>query len=314
VILLEAALGLLEPPGPRPRDRTRLPRAALIQAPARVAQPALPALRRGQLLGQLVPARVAEALVLLGVDGVGLLEDLVRDLLVIARGVMPGVGVNLGAIDRDHADPNQVRFGAQPQHLAEQLGQCRLMALAKARDRRVIRGTVGTDHPRGDVLDAAALDPPRRTLPNRVAVEQQRHHHRWLVRRTTLPVEPIAAIEPGQVQPLHRVDNEPREVPRGHPLAEIRRQLVRKGGRVAVISIPMDDARIPIQRVVLDEIDFVGMRATAGELPMAATLAGEGRIRLKELITHRFALDDFAHAYTTFTERRDGALKVIVRP
>jgi L-iditol 2-dehydrogenase len=90
--------------------------------------------------------------------------------------------------------------------------------------------------------------------------------------------------------------------------------LVRKGGRVAVIGIPMDDARIPIQRVVLDEIDLVGVRATAGELPMAATLAGDGRIRLRELITHRFALEDFADAYTTFTERRDGALKVIVRP
>ena len=39
-----------------------------------------------------------------------------------------------------------------------------------------------------------------------------------------------------------------------------------------------------------------------------------GTIRLRELITHRFALDDFADAYATFTERRDGALKVIVRP
>jgi L-iditol 2-dehydrogenase len=90
--------------------------------------------------------------------------------------------------------------------------------------------------------------------------------------------------------------------------------LVRKGGRVAIIGIPMDDARIPIQRVVLDEIDIVGVRATAGELPMAATLAGDGRIRLRELITHRYALEDFADAYATFTERRDGALKVIVRP
>jgi L-iditol 2-dehydrogenase len=90
--------------------------------------------------------------------------------------------------------------------------------------------------------------------------------------------------------------------------------LVRKGGRVAIIGIPMEDARIPIQRIVLDEIDVVGVRAAAGEMPMAATLAGDGRIRLKELITHRYELEDFADAYATFTERRDGALKVIVRP
>jgi L-iditol 2-dehydrogenase len=90
--------------------------------------------------------------------------------------------------------------------------------------------------------------------------------------------------------------------------------MLRKGGRVAVIGIPLEDARIPMQRIVLDEIDIVGVRATAGEMPRAIALVAAGRIRLRELITHRFALDDFAEAYATFTERRDGALKVIVRP
>jgi L-iditol 2-dehydrogenase len=90
--------------------------------------------------------------------------------------------------------------------------------------------------------------------------------------------------------------------------------LVRRGGRVAVIGIPMEDARIPMQRVVLDEVDLVGVRASAGEMPRAIELAATGRLRLRELITHFFPLDDFATAYATFTERRDGALKVIVRP
>ena len=39
-----------------------------------------------------------------------------------------------------------------------------------------------------------------------------------------------------------------------------------------------------------------------------------GRLRLEDLVTHRFALEDFADAYRVFTEREDGALKVIVRP
>ena len=88
--------------------------------------------------------------------------------------------------------------------------------------------------------------------------------------------------------------------------------MVRKGGRVAVIGLPLEDAAIPMQRLVLDEIDLVGVRATAGEMPRAIELAATGRLRLRELITHRFALEDFADAYATFTERRDGALKVIV--
>jgi L-iditol 2-dehydrogenase len=90
--------------------------------------------------------------------------------------------------------------------------------------------------------------------------------------------------------------------------------MVRKGGRVAVIGIPLEDARVPMPRTVLDEIDVVGVRAAAGEVPRAIELAAQGRIRLRELVTHRYALEDFADAYATFTERRDGALKVIVRP
>jgi L-iditol 2-dehydrogenase len=91
-------------------------------------------------------------------------------------------------------------------------------------------------------------------------------------------------------------------------------EMVRKGGRVAVIGIPLEDARLPMPRAVLDEIDVVGVRAAAGEMPRAIELAATGRIRLKELVTHRFGLEDFAEAYATFTERRDGALKVIVAP
>ena len=91
-------------------------------------------------------------------------------------------------------------------------------------------------------------------------------------------------------------------------------EMVRKGGRVDVIGIPLEDARLPMPRMVLDEIDVVGVRASAGEMPRAIELAADGRIRLRELITHRYALEDFADAYAAFTERRDGALKVIVRP
>jgi L-iditol 2-dehydrogenase len=90
--------------------------------------------------------------------------------------------------------------------------------------------------------------------------------------------------------------------------------MLRKGGRAAVIGIPLEDARVPLQKIVLNELEIVGVRAAAGEMPEAIALVAAGKIRLRELITHRFPMRDFAEAYRTFTERRDGALKVIVHP
>ena len=90
--------------------------------------------------------------------------------------------------------------------------------------------------------------------------------------------------------------------------------MLRKGGRVAVIGIPLEDARLPLQQLVLNELEIVGVRAAAGEIPEAIALVAAGRIRLRELVTHRFPLRDYAEAYRTFTERVDGALKVIVHP
>jgi threonine dehydrogenase-like Zn-dependent dehydrogenase len=43
-------------------------------------------------------------------------------------------------------------------------------------------------------------------------------------------------------------------------------------------------------------------------------LVADGRIRARDLITHRFPLDDFPDALTTFNERKDGAMKVIIEP
>ena len=65
---------------------------------------------------------------------------------------------------------------------------------------------------------------------------------------------------------------------------------------------------------MLDEIELTGVRAAAGEMPEAIALVAAGTPAAGELVTHRFALEDFAEAYRVFTERVDGALKVIVRP
>ena len=90
--------------------------------------------------------------------------------------------------------------------------------------------------------------------------------------------------------------------------------VLRKGGRCSVIGISLEAVALPIQRMILDELDFVGVRANAGEMADVVPLIADGRIRAGELITHQFSLKDFAEAFETFTSGQGAALKVIVHP
>jgi len=90
--------------------------------------------------------------------------------------------------------------------------------------------------------------------------------------------------------------------------------MLRKGGRCAAVGIPVDEVSLSFQDLVLYEKELVGVRATAGEMRHVIPLVADGRIRVNELHTHTFPLDEFWTAIDTFNERRDGALKVIIEP
>ena len=87
--------------------------------------------------------------------------------------------------------------------------------------------------------------------------------------------------------------------------------MLRRGGRCAAVGIPVDDVQISFQDLVLYERELVGARASAGEMHHVIPMVSDGRIRVKDIITHRFALRDFAEGLATFNERRDGAIKVV---
>jgi hypothetical protein len=124
------------------------------------------------MLGQLIAALLPIALVLGGIDLARLLQDLAGELLVVQVAVMRRVCMNLRAVDRDHPDLHEPRLPTEPQHLAEQARQGRLVAHTKPRDRRVIRRLLSRDHPVGDILHAAALNPPRGPLTTRVRIQK----------------------------------------------------------------------------------------------------------------------------------------------
>lgn len=90
--------------------------------------------------------------------------------------------------------------------------------------------------------------------------------------------------------------------------------MLRRGGRCAMVGIPTESVALALQRLVLDELELVGSRASAGEMRRVMPLVEQGRVRVREVMTHRFALADYAEALATFHDPASGAIKIIVAP
>jgi threonine dehydrogenase-like Zn-dependent dehydrogenase len=84
--------------------------------------------------------------------------------------------------------------------------------------------------------------------------------------------------------------------------------LVRKAGKVALIGeskgyLNLEDA---------DEASFFTMYISPVEYPAAVELIARKKVNVKELITHRFRLDEFEKALQTFDNPAEKALKVVI--
>jgi hypothetical protein len=176
--------------------------------------------------------------------------------------------MDLRPVNRDHPNPRQPRPSAQPQHLTKQARQRRLVALDEPRDRRVIRALLRRHDPKGDVLDAGALDHTRRPDPTRVGVKQQRDHHRPLIGRPAAAITAIGRIERLQLHLLDRRQHEPRQMILRQPLPNIRRHQKR------LLTITRDEALTHCQ-MVLNPPD--NTRLTRQPRVLAALLAATTR-------------------------------------
>jgi L-iditol 2-dehydrogenase len=90
--------------------------------------------------------------------------------------------------------------------------------------------------------------------------------------------------------------------------------MVKKGGRLVMNGIPTEPIEIPWGKVVLDEIDMLGVRANPNTSVPALALIANGTVTVGPLLSHTFPLAEFAEALATAVERRDGAMKVVVLP
>jgi L-iditol 2-dehydrogenase len=90
---------------------------------------------------------------------------------------------------------------------------------------------------------------------------------------------------------------------------------LRKGGKTGFVSIPAVEMHpLPTKTIVMNQIAVLGSRANPNCSKEVLSLISSGKINVKDMITHTFALDDFATALETFVKRVDGAMKVVIHP
>lgn len=90
--------------------------------------------------------------------------------------------------------------------------------------------------------------------------------------------------------------------------------LVRKGGKILLFGIPPERSifNCDASSVFIREIKLIpSYSTTENEIRRALEMMGTGRIRLTDMITHRFCLSDIADAFRT-AEDAQSSLKVMV--
>lgn len=95
-------------------------------------------------------------------------------------------------------------------------------------------------------------------------------------------------------------------------------QLARRGGRVVLAGSTgpgRELSGIDLSTIVRGHLDIYGSLANPrGISRRGLELIARGAVDVRPLITHCFALDDFAEAWATFVERRNGAIRVMLHP
>src|SRR5207248_3385231 len=95
-------------------------------------------------------------------------------------------------------------------------------------------------------------------------------------------------------------------------------QLARRGGRVVLAGATgpgRELSGVDLSTIVRGHLDIYGSLANPrGISGRGLQLIASGAVDVRPLITHCFALEQFAEGWATFVERRDGAIRVMLHP
>lgn len=88
---------------------------------------------------------------------------------------------------------------------------------------------------------------------------------------------------------------------------------VKFGGKVFVIGVGKNEMNIPFMRLSVREIDLQFQYRYSNTWPRAIRLVQSGVIDMKQLVTHRYQLEDAIDAFKTAADPKTGAIKVQIK-
>jgi alcohol dehydrogenase len=88
---------------------------------------------------------------------------------------------------------------------------------------------------------------------------------------------------------------------------------VRPGGTVSIIGVFEKPQIVEMNKLWIKNITIAMGLVNANRIPELINLIKAGKIDMRPLITHTLPLSQVAEAYDIFEERRDGAIKVVLK-
>lgn len=142
--------------------------------------------------------------------------------VVTHRFDLQSVGIDLRAVDRHHAQLQQLQFLRQQQHLGKRGRKGRGVLAPERGDGIMVGRGVGGDEANRNIAVCRPLDPARGENAVGVAVDQQRQHQPRVV--LCLASAPPVDLERTDVDALDSFDDEMRKLVLWNPLAKVGRQ------------------------------------------------------------------------------------------
>jgi len=89
---------------------------------------------------------------------------------------------------------------------------------------------------------------------------------------------------------------------------------IRKGGTLVLVGNITQEVKMPLQKIVTEQLKIQGSCAIAGEYPEALTLLEQKKISADRIISKTVPLMEGAQWFERLYQKEKGLLKVILTP